>query len=225
MGEAASSLCISEDPTSRDLLLEDNWEQPYPWRQPLQDTSGMQGHSLQHRVGCLDPPSPISSCCPWEGGNAEQKAHDEPSKHRLISSPVTWVARVGCDPSLMLRASTRYAVGVQQALRGPGERHGIAEGLSGGPWLCRSSLTGWQCPPLRDGDRQPRPCSQGWGDAERFPSTGPACQCWGAAGCVQTPFATLVPGCHRAPCAARKTLGSTGCQVCSCPVAITHREG
>lgn len=81
-------------------------------------TSGMQGHSLQHRVGCLDPPSPISSCCPWEGGNAEQKAHDEPSKHRLISSPVTRVARVGRDPSLMLRASTRYAVGVQQALPG-----------------------------------------------------------------------------------------------------------
>lgn len=68
---------------------EDNWEQPYPWRQPLQDTMGMQGHSLQHRVGRLDPPLPISSCCPWEAGNAEQEAHDEPSKHKLISSPVT----------------------------------------------------------------------------------------------------------------------------------------
>lgn len=28
---------------------EDNWEQPHPWRQPLQDTTGVQGHSLQPR--------------------------------------------------------------------------------------------------------------------------------------------------------------------------------
>lgn len=91
---------------------EGNWEQPYPWRQPLQDTMGMQGHSLQHRLGRLDPPLLISSCCPWEAGNAEQEAHDEPSKHKLISSPVTRsVARVGHHPLLMLGASPHRAVG------------------------------------------------------------------------------------------------------------------
>lgn len=40
------------------------------------------------------------------------------------------------------------------------------------------------------------------GDGEMlsgFPSPGPACQCWGAAGGVQTPSATLVPGCHQLP--------------------------
>lgn len=42
---------------------------------------------------------------------------------------------------------------------------------------------------------------------------------------VASAFVAPVPSCHAAPSAAGKTLGLTGCQVCSCPVATAHGEG
>ena len=156
-------------------------------------------HSAQAGVSG-PPPLPISSCCcPWEGGNAEQKAHDEPSKHKSISSLVTQVTRVGHHQPLMLGASTRHGVGAQWAPRGPGERHNVAKRLAGAPRLCRSSWGGWQRPPLRDGDRQPCPCSRGWGDAAQVSSTGPACRCWCVAGCGRPPLPLQHPAATQLP--------------------------
>lgn len=139
--------------------------------------------SAQAGVSRTQPTPPVSCCCPWEGGNAEQEAHDTPSKYKSISSPVTWVARVGHHQLLMLRASTPLGRGVQWLLWGPGKRHNVAEGLAGAPLCCRSSWGGWQSPQLQDGDSQPCPCSQGQGHDAQFSSTSPACRCRCMAGC------------------------------------------
>lgn len=55
-------------------------------------------------------------------------------------------------------------------LRGPGEKHSIAEGLPGAP--CSQEQPGRVAVPLQEGDRQPSPCSWGWADAERVPQAG-----------------------------------------------------
>lgn len=98
MGEAASPLRVSKDPTSSGLLQ---------WRWP--GTTVPMGAAPMRCIGAegdrdTDPPpksptSPICCCCPREGENAKQEAHDEPSKHKSISSPVT---RVGHHQPLML---------------------------------------------------------------------------------------------------------------------------
>lgn len=171
-GEGASSLHVSEDHASGGLQGRCGWKQLCPWGQPPQDASGGHICSLQNLPPCL-------LLLPMEGGNAEQEAHDEPSKYKSISSPVTWVARVGHHQLLMLGR------GVQQLLWGPGKRHNIVEGLVGAPQCCRSSWGGWQCPQLQDGDSQPCPCSQGQGHDAQFSSTSPACRCRCMAGCGQ----------------------------------------
>lgn len=171
--------------------------------------------SAQGGVSGPRTPHPISCCCPRGGGNAEQEAHDEPSKHKSISSPVTRVTRVGHHHLLMLGASTCHGVGAQRGPWGPREGHDAAKGLAGAPRLCGSCWGGWQCPLLWDGDSQPCPRSQGRGDS------GDAGAWQDVAGCL----CRSAPSCHAAPCAAGKTLGSTGCQVCSCPAAIACGEG
>lgn len=109
MGEAASPLRASKDPTSSGLL---QWRWPgttVPMGAAPMRCIGAEGNrdtAFSTGWGVRTPPfppqsptSPICCCCLQEGDKAKQEAHDEPSKHKSISSPVT---RVGYHQSLML---------------------------------------------------------------------------------------------------------------------------
>ena len=146
----------------------------------------------------------------------EQEAHDEPSKHKSISSPVTRVARVGRHQLLMLRASPAMAW----------EHNGCHRVLTRGTRLPR----GWQGLVSSVGEAGVQGSATGsgmgialgWGQPALPVLSGMGTRCAGVQHrpCLQVmergtmqpaAFAAPAPGCHAAPCTARKTLGSTGC--------------
>lgn len=106
-GEAAASLCVSEDPTSSGVLGNNHTHggSPATHIRSARTLPSAQG-------GMTGPPLAYLLLLPVGGRNAEQEARDEPSKHKLISSLVTRVTRVGHHPLLMLGgAHTRHAAG------------------------------------------------------------------------------------------------------------------